>query len=305
MGTLHVVGNVNIDVILGPQTPWPEPGTEVQVPHRDLRAGGSTGNTALALQALGATINMVCNCGTDPPGQWLREEFGSLSRTWASSTAPTALTLGITHPNGERTFFSHLGHLAEFSLAHALSGLQHLVPGEWVLLSGVYQTPELQQDYLQLLHWLKNRKARIAIDPGWPPQGFTPELRTQALAWFSLCDDVLVNEIEAISLTEAPDVQTALLTLAEQLPDTTVIVKCGPHGVRARSRHLEHHVSAPQVQVIDTVGAGDTFNAAYLLAKSQGKTLLSCLEQGVHCASAAISTFPRMYQARDQTQTVL
>lgn len=305
MGTLHVVGNVNIDVILGPQTPWPLPGTEVQVPHLDMRAGGSTGNTALALKALEAPVNMVCNCGTDLLGQWLRQAFGPLSGTWVASPHPTALTVGITHPDGERTFFSHLGHLADFSLQDAQQGLANLHPGDLALLSGIYQTPKLLPDYTALIQWLKNHGASIAIDPGWPPEGFTPELRRQTLQWFSLCDDLLINEVEAMALSEAPDVESALLHLSRLLPDSTVVIKCGPDGVLAKNRYQEHHIQAPSVQVIDTVGAGDTFNAAYLLAKFRGEPLSSCLEQGVECASAAISTFPRMYRSMGRQKTVL
>ncbi|GGJ51422.1 carbohydrate kinase family protein [Deinococcus roseus] len=305
MVTLHVVGNVNIDVILGPQAPWPTPGTEVQVSHRDMRAGGSAGNTALALQALQAPVRMVASCGQDALGQWLRQEFGLLSRTWASSPAPTALTVGITHPDGERTFFSHLGHLGTFNLEQALDGLDSVLPGDTVLLSGAYQTPLLQAEQLHLIQWLKARGAHIAIDPGWPPEGFTPFLREQALQWFSLCNDILINEIEAMQLAETPNLPEAMRLLSEQLPGSTLVVKCGSQGVKARFSHQDYTVPAPQVQVIDTVGAGDTFNAAYLLARSQGDPLLSCLEQGVECASAAISTYPRVYQARGRQKTVL
>ncbi len=48
MRPLAVIGNVNVDLILGPAEPWPKAGTEVIVDHDELRVGGQAGNTALA-----------------------------------------------------------------------------------------------------------------------------------------------------------------------------------------------------------------------------------------------------------------
>ena len=36
-----IIGNVNVDMIMGPQAPWPQPGTEVVLPDYELRPGGS------------------------------------------------------------------------------------------------------------------------------------------------------------------------------------------------------------------------------------------------------------------------
>ena len=53
MKPLAVIGNVNVDLIMGPAAPWPQPGTEIIVDHDELRVGGSAGNAALAWMALG------------------------------------------------------------------------------------------------------------------------------------------------------------------------------------------------------------------------------------------------------------
>ena len=66
-----VIGNVNVDLIMGPQEPWPTPGTEVILPAGDLRVGGAAGNTALALSALGTGHRRVANRGPAVFGDWL------------------------------------------------------------------------------------------------------------------------------------------------------------------------------------------------------------------------------------------
>lgn len=75
-----------------------------------------------------------------------------------------------------------------------------------------------------------------------------------------------------------------------------VVVKRGPDGAIAIGPDgLLVSVAAPVVEVIDTIGAGDVFNAAFLAALASGEPLVSCLMAGTEVASRAISTLPRNY----------
>src|SRR3954468_7248037 len=74
--TIHVIGGVSVDLIMGTVVPWPRPGTETFVNHSELRAGGPAGNTALALRALNVRHRVVSNIGNDMFGQWLADSFG-------------------------------------------------------------------------------------------------------------------------------------------------------------------------------------------------------------------------------------
>ncbi len=77
-----------------------------------------------------------------------------------------------------------------------------------------------------------------------------------------------------------------------------VVVKRGPAGaIVLDADGALHEAAAPEVDVIDTIGAGDVFNAGFLAALAQGSPLPACLEAGVAIASRAISTFPRHYGA--------
>jgi sugar/nucleoside kinase (ribokinase family) len=57
------------------------------------------------------------------------------------------------------------------------------------------------------------------------------------------------------------------------------------------------HVPAPAVKAVDTIGAGDVFNAGYLAAIARGKDFDHAIATGVATASRAISTHPREYTA--------
>ena len=63
MKPIAVIGNVNVDLILGPAAPWPQPGTEIIVDHDELRVGGCAGNSALTLKALGVPFALAASIG--------------------------------------------------------------------------------------------------------------------------------------------------------------------------------------------------------------------------------------------------
>ncbi len=298
---ITLLGNVNIDLIMGPSDFWPKQGTEVILPHCEWRVGGASGNTALALQALGADFNMIANIGNDDFGLWLRQPFISQSKAWTISGCATGLSVGLTHPDGERTFFTSLGHLNSFSLDDVASQLPEKAEfGEVVLLSGAFVTPKLSEHYNELMVLLRKRGFSIALDTGWPSGGWTHAIRDSVLEWCSSCDHLLLNELETRSLLgmmAEPAEDVARLMLEFIAPDGTVVLKCGAAGAIICKRGEVLTLPAPTTKVIDTIGAGDVFNAGYLFGLTQNSNTHRTLELAIATASRAISTSPRSYFA--------
>lgn len=295
---LVVIGNLNIDLIIGPAT-WPEIGTEVFVNHDEMRVGGSAGNTALALQALGHPHMFIGSVGSDTFGKVLEEAFAPQSCRLVRCPARTTLTVGITHPDSERTFFTTRGHLPHFSAEEAIEQLDHVeIGGGTVLLSGAFQTERLMAGYDRLIETVTARGATIAVDPGWPTGGFTAQVRAFLEHLISRAHCVLLNETEAMHLSDREEPEAAAHFIrALQPPDAETIVKCGSRGALVLDgRGALHEVSAPKVTVIDTIGAGDVFNAGYLSGRSLEQSPASSLVRAVVLASRAISTQPRIYE---------
>ena len=294
------IGNVNLDIILGPQAPWPQPGTEVIVENSELREGGAAGNTALALRALGCEQRLLSTMGEDFFGQWLRMRFGDLAADWTPSDRVTSFSVGITHPDGERTFFSNRGHVEDLSGADIAPLLTpQAVKGATVLVTGSFLTPRLTESYAQIFDGLRTNGARVVLDTGWPPKGWTDEIRQAALQWISRTDLLVLNEVELCGLTgcKSDALESGLTTLhAAMPPGGQAVVKLGPRGTMAlNSNHSAIEVAAPTVKVVDTIGAGDCFNAGFLWAQIRRHDLQSSMQIGVDIASNAISTSPREY----------
>jgi sugar/nucleoside kinase (ribokinase family) len=271
---LAVIGNVNVDLILGPAAPWPKAGTEIIVDHDELRVGGQAGNSALVWGALGVDYAIAANVGNDQFGRWLAETFGAHGAAWPVSAENTTLSVGITHPDGERTFFTTRGHLPRFSLDDVFAVLDgNRLAGGYALLTAGFLTDDLTRDYEALFDWADKHEIAVALDTGWPLDGWTEANCEATRQWLSRCGIALFNEIETTTLAGIADPIEAARDLRSHMPDGAIfVVKRGPEGAVAIDTDGDPvAASAPKVKVIDTIGAGDVFNAAFLAALAKGR----------------------------------
>lgn len=301
MRPLAVIGNVNVDLILGPADPWPTPGTEIMVDYDELRVGGSAGNAALTWEGLGVDFQIAANVGNDQFGEWLRQGFGVHTARWPVAPMGTTLSVGITHPNGERTFFTTRGHIGALSWPEVIAMLDtERLKGGIAILCGSFLTDALVAQYDELFGWADANDIQIALDTGWPIDGWTEANRAKTRKWLSRCHLALFNEVETTRLANSVEPTEAAHKLKALMPkNAVVVVKRGPDGALAVGPDDDLvSVAAPLVSVADTIGAGDVFNAAFLAALASGQTLEQSLKAGVRVASMAISTVPRRYDGQ-------
>lgn len=295
---LATVGNANVDLIMGPIAPWPAPGSESLCSHEDLRAGGAAGNVALAWSGLGVPFQIAANTGNDRFGDWLAEALAPHSRRWPRAATATTISVGITHPQGERSFFTTRGHLPKLSWSEVETMLDwQALAGGTLLLCGTFLTDALTQEYDKLFARADALRITVALDTGWPLEGWSPELRRQTMGWVARSGIVLFNEIEATSLTGLADPEAAARRLVQAMPQgALVVVKLGPNGALALADGHVCRAAAPKVVVKDTIGAGDVFNAALLAALADNQPLSAALTRAAATASLAVSTEPRRYK---------
>ncbi len=306
---IHVLGNVDLDLSLGPLRTLPNWGTEVVAAGPSTyRPGGAAGNTALALGGLarrgqGLTLEelervaaaslsgarpgaasasdsggasgicVYCAIGEDEQGRKLQALFQATGLGGRLEALPgdlTSLGLALVREDGERAFVTDLGALRRMDLGWARQALRSVRGPGLFLLNGVSLLPALPPaDAAALLHDMHQRGLQTCLDTGWDVDDWP---RPVVQGWrqaLANVDFFFPNDLEAKALTGESDPIRAARAL-QGLSGGTVVVKLGPEGAVLADGRGVRTVATEPLPVADTTGAGDVFNAGFLYALSLG-----------------------------------
>ncbi|GLI32499.1 MULTISPECIES: PfkB family carbohydrate kinase [Brachybacterium] len=296
--TLSVIGNANLDVIVHAATSFPPAGTEQIVPEIEVRLGGSAAIAAQRAAQLGLAARLTAKVGDDASGRMVRalaETEGLALDLISSPSTDSGLTVVAEEEGSERSFLSSLGAMGTFAS-------EDLPPeafqAQYVLFSGYFLLPELQgASAASLLREAQRSGATTAVDTGHPDGGWSDDFRDELFEHvLPHTDIVLPNESELRGLTDLEDVEDAARDLAVR-SGALVVAKLGAEGGLLCGGEELYRVTAPEVKVRDTTGAGDSFNAVFLGVLSRGVRAREALETAVATASQLVALDP---QERDQ-----
>ena len=306
MSRVIVAGNLTTDVIISGVDRLPEWGREVAGNHHRAVTSGQAAYLAFGLEQLGVKTRLVGIVGDDSAGEAICTDLSAAGVDISSVERPrealTSVTVALVGGDGERAFVSDFACQwlfdADFLELHAGAAATPLL-----CLVGLFNLPGLPPDRA-LATFARARAAGAAtvLDTGWDPAGW-PETTIEAThALLRETDIFLPNSAEAEALTGKSDPEQAARALADE-SGSTVIVKCGADGSVARANGRTEHVSALAGPVLDTVGAGDSFDAGFLYAYLKRKPLRACLEFATATAAIYIArTSDRWPTAAEVTQ---
>jgi sugar/nucleoside kinase (ribokinase family) len=282
---LLIVGELNVDIIAAGLERLPELGRELLAPSFELRMGSSSAICAAAASKLGLKVGFVGKVGDDLFGGFvvnrLRELGVDTEPVIVDPTIRTGATIAISTP-ADRAFVTHLGCIAAFTpdeVDHDLFDLTgHVHSSSFFLQQG------LQPGYPDLFASAKAHGCTTSLDTGYDPLE-----RWDSTLWDTLhqTDIFFPNEVEAPAITGCPDQEGALEALAKVVP--LVVVKLGGDGAIARQGDRRLRIPVFPVDVIETTGAGDTFDAGFLAAWLGGHTLEDSLTLGVATGSLSVT----------------
>jgi len=283
-----IAGELNLDLILYGLPEQLPPERELLADRMMLTLGSSSAIVAHNLAALGSRVGFQSRIGDDPLGQIALDRLQeggvdvSLVRRVPGSTT-TGLTV-ILHHAAWRNILTYPGTIAETSLEDL--DLDYLADSRHFHFSSYYLQRGLRPRVGELFQYLKSKGLTISLDTNDDPDdrwegGLTEVLRH--------VDVFLPNEREACKAAGTDDLEIAARKLSDLVP--LVVVKLGPKGSMAQ-RGSERVVSPSQeVAAVDTVGAGDSFDAGFLHEYVRGSTLPKCLASG-NRAGALSTTRP-------------
>ena len=175
----------------------------------------------------------------------------------------------------------------------AAGGANRLAGRDLVYLSGIslaILAPEDRARALALLASLKGRVGHIAFDPNVRPRLWRDlaEARAAVEAAVAIADMVLPSEVDGALIWDEPDPQRQLDRYAA-LGAREIALTLGAAGARLRCGREDQVVPSPTVEVLDTSGAGDSFNGAYLAARLRGEPPRAAAQAGLSLAARVVA----------------
>jgi sugar/nucleoside kinase (ribokinase family) len=284
MYDILVIGEINVDLIAQADDVTPVFGQEKLVDDLTLTMGSSSVIFAAQAARLGLHVGFCGLAGDDDFGRFMLREMSAVgvdtTPVIVDPSFKTGVTISLSTPT-DRALITHMGAInqlrAEQIAPEWLSQARHVHVGAFFLQDA------LRPGLPELLGEAQTASATTSLDCGWDPrERWNGDLQA-ALPHATL---FLPNEVEAAAITGRKAPEEALAALAESVP--IAVVKLGKDGAIARRGGESVAVPAFPVRVVDTTGAGDSFDAGFVFAYLQGWDLRACLLWGAACG--ALST---------------
>ncbi|MGH9615650.1 MAG: carbohydrate kinase family protein [Acidobacteriaceae bacterium] len=274
---VSIAGEINLDLILyGLAEDIP---IEREVLATDFRCtlGGSSSIVAHNLAALGAKVAFATRLGRDDLGRIALERMAAsgadLSKvTYTEDGTTTGVTM-LLHHGAKRRILTYPGAMSGMSRADL--DFEYLASAAHFHLSSLFLQQALAPDLPALFRDLKRAGLTISLDTNDDPDDRWDGVLPQLLQYV---DVLLPNAEEACRIARRDTVEDALLVLSDRVP--CIAAKCGPSGALLQIGEKLSRVPPIQVDPIDTIGAGDSFDAGFLYGYVRGADPLDCAVAG-------------------------
>ena len=277
-----VAGEINADLVLREVTPFPALGREVLVSESELVLGSASAICASGLARLGNRVTFSGKVGDDLFGRFCLETMSrseiEIEHVIVDKETKTGITVSISS-GPDRALVTCLGAIAAFAADDvpdaAFEGASHLH------VAGYFLQTRLRAGLPELFRRAHRRGLSTSLDSGHDPEG---EWRGGLGEALEEADLFFPNQEEIRAISGRADLKDAL----QSFGPNRVVAKLGPEGAAILDGGSMVRVPAPEVQIVDTTGAGDSFDAGFLHAWLRARPLEECLRYGV--AAGSLST---------------
>lgn len=262
-----------------------EVGKEKLADDCSLVLGGSSSITAFNLSSLGPSVQFIGVLGQDMFGNFVRDRLLSAgvdvdAMRWSDHTK-TGITIWHSR-NKERAGVTFAGTIEQLRASdispERLKGSRHLHVGSYFLLR------DFHGDAPDVYGAARKMGLTTSLDCNWDPA----ELWDSNI-WNVLrhTDVFFPNETEALRLTRRDNPRDAAREIAKYA--RTAVIKLGAEGVFVVTPEESFHLPAISCPVVDTTGAGDSFNAGYMAKMLSGGTPKECAQAGAETGARCVS----------------
>ncbi|MGG6264512.1 ribokinase [Leptolyngbya sp. AN03gr2] len=279
-----IFGSINMDLVARvPQLP--RPGETLSGYSFSTVPGGKGANQAVGVAKLGGSTQMVGRVGGDAFGEELLKSLQEAGVQTDLVTVDRSVSSGVAMIAVDDQSENHIIVIPEANGnvdEQDLEKLESALTDSSILLLQLEIPITIAESAARIA---KQIGATVILDPAPAPANF-PE------ALYSLIDILTPNAIETaqlvgFALQDQADVDRAA-TILQQKGANTIVIKLGSQGAFCATEQERFFVPAFSVNAIDTVAAGDAFNAGLAVALSEGLPIREAIVWGA--AAGALST---------------
>ncbi len=277
-----VVGELNADLILRGDVIPVFGQVEKLVSDATLTLGSSSAICACGLARLGLRVAFAGKVGDDEFGRFMARELTArgidTSNILIDPELKTGLSVILSRPGGQdRAILTYPGSIAalRFDDIHLslLNRARHLHLGSFFLLDS------LRPDVPRLFAAAHAHGLTVSLDTNYDPAQAWEGGFAEALA---ATDIFLPNETELCAIAQRTNAEDALAGMDQNL---VVAVKLGARGAMAQHHGQRRRADILSVDVVDTTGAGDSFDAGFIYGRLAGWELARTLRFACVCGS--------------------
>ena len=256
-------------------------------------SGGSAGNTAAGVAALGGRSGFIGQVAPDQLGEFYRHDLTSTGVEFITPAtdvgSPTARSMILVTPDGHRTMNTFLG-AAQHLPASALDEAQ-IASSAILYLEGYLWDPETpRRAMVRAIEVARaaGRKVAFTLSDTFcvdrHRDGFNQLLDGRKI------DILFANQAEIEALAGVAHLETAVAAVKDKVE--TLVVTRSEDGALATHGDERADVPAERIEkLVDTTGAGDLFAAGFLFGTARGQSLKQSLRLGAIAAAVVIQHY--------------
>ena len=258
------------------------PGTE--------KSGGSAGNTAAVIAALGGRVAYIGKVADDQLGEVFSHDIRAIGVTYDTAPLkgglPTARSLIFVTPDAQRTMQTYLG--ATTQLGPEDVNMDYITSSKVVYLEGyLWDQPRAKKAMRDAA--VKAQEAGVKVSLTLSDAFCVARFRDEFLELAEKHVDILfANESEILSLYQVDTFDDALQRVRRHC-EIAALTRSEKGSVILNGDEV-HIIDAEKgVKVVDTTGAGDAYAGGFLYGYTQGLDLVTCGRLGGLMAAEVIS----------------
>lgn len=249
-----------------------------------LTLGGSSAITAHNLAALGSRVGFIPHVADDPFTELCVRALEHVNVDLSRAVPPkpgigTGVTVLLQHETSRRAL-TNSGTIS--ALRYEDLDLDYLASAQHFHLSSFFLQSGLQKDAPRLLADMREAGLTTSLDTNDDPAN---QWQGPVIDTLRSVDIFMPNERELLCISGERDFEHAVRKLSAIVP--MLVIKRGSEGALVIHEGKRYTAPAVKVEVVDAVGAGDSFNAGFLHAYVNGGDIPECLAFGNLCGACS------------------